>query len=65
MIRIDWLHQKLREIRKEIKLYQGKCKHKKQEIRFLETKEHRWICRECEAIIGWPTPDELDKWIGK
>ena len=65
MSKAHQIQKEISEKRKELKNIQSKCKHKKQEIRFLETKEHRWICKECEAITGWPTPDKLDKWIGK
>ncbi len=60
---------KKREISKEIEDLQNKCNHPKKSIR--STKEHegsstfvfRWICDNCERIIGIPNEQEINKYL--
>ena len=63
MIRIDLLHQKLKELKKEIKEYQDKCTHKKQNIKVIGPNNIRWVCNHCERPLGWPSQKELEKWV--
>lgn len=63
MIKIDNLYQKLKEIQKEIKLYQEKCKHKKQNIKVIGPNNIRFICEHCERVLGWPNQKDVEKWV--
>ena len=63
------LIEKKREISKEIEDLQNECNHLYKPIR--STKEHedastfvfRWMCDECERIIGIPNEQEIKNYL--
>ena len=63
------LIEKKREISKEIEDLQNKCNHLNKSLR--STKEHeasstfvfRWICDECERVVGIPHEHEIYKYL--
>ncbi len=63
------LIEKKREISKEIEDLQNECNHLYKSIR--STKEHedsstfvfRWICDECERVVGIPHEHEINKYL--
>ena len=63
------LLEKKRKISKEIEDLQNECNHPKKSIR--STKEHedastfvfRWMCDECERIIGIPNEQEIKEYL--
>ncbi len=65
------LLEKKRLISKEIEDLQNKCIHLKKSIK--STKEYeassvfivRWICDDCERVIGIPNEQELDDYLKK
>ena len=67
---ISLLEEK-RKISKEIEDLQNKCNHLKKSIKSI--KEHevssvfvfRWICNNCERVIGIPNEQELNSYLEK
>jgi seryl-tRNA synthetase len=63
------LIEKKREISKEIENLQNKCNHLNKSLR--STKEHeasstfvfRWICDDCERVVGIPSEQEIKKYL--
>ena len=63
------LIDKKREISKEIENLQNKCNHLNKSIR--STKEHeasstfvfRWMCDNCERVVGIPNEHEINKYL--
>tara|TARA_R110002020_G_scaffold472594_1_gene700896 strand:- start:658 stop:879 length:222 start_codon:yes stop_codon:yes gene_type:complete len=60
---------KKKQIEKEIAKLQEECKHFSKSVR--STKEHvdsttfiiRWVCDDCNKIIGIPNSEELDNYL--
>ena len=67
--KVSSLIEKKRKISKEIDNLQEKCNHSKKSIKSI--KEHeafstfviRWICDDCEKIIGIPNKKELNNYL--
>ena len=67
--KVDSLIAKKREISKEIENLQNNCKHPKKSIR--STKEYeasstfvfRWMCDDCERVVGIPNEHEINKYL--
>jgi hypothetical protein len=65
------LIEKKRLISKEIEDLQNKCNHLKKSIKSI--KEHevssifvfRWVCNNCERVIGIPNEQELNSYLEK
>ena len=63
------LIEKKREISKEIEDLQNECNHFNKSLK--STKEHedsstfvfRWICDDCERVVGIPNEQELNKYL--
>ena len=63
------LIEKKRIISKEIEGLQNKCDHFNKSLK--STKEHedsstfvfRWICDDCERVVGIPNEQELNKYL--
>ena len=63
MGKADRLTNKISECQRELIKIQRKCGHKKKEIKFINLNEGvRWVCKDCKALIGWPTKLELENW---
>jgi len=58
-----------RKISKEIKDLQKECKHPKKLVKSIRENEDsstfviRWICSDCESIIGIPNDKELNNFL--
>ena len=65
------LLEKKREIEKKIDKLREKCKHTTKSIKFVSTRpegyqtDTRWVCEECEKILGIPAPSDLEKFLRK
>lgn len=62
---VNKLNEKLRSIQKEIDEIQDSCVHKDKKIEMIEGGESKWTCIFCKKRISYPTPQELDKFLGK
>ena len=69
--KVSSLIEKKRIISKEIEEIQNECTHFNKSLK--STKEHeaastfifRWICDECERVVGIPNDQEINKYINK
>ena len=67
--KVSSLIEKKRKISKEIEDLQEKCNHFNRSIKSI--KEHevsstfviRWVCNDCERIIGIPNKQELNNYL--
>ena len=59
---VSKLNETLRKIKKEIETIQESCNHKEKELKFIESKNLRWVCKNCDMPIGWPTEKERENW---
>ena len=67
--KVSSLIEKKRKISKEIEILQDNCKHLNKSVK--STKEHeasstfiiRWICDDCEKVIGIPNDEELNNYL--
>ena len=63
------LLEKKRKISKEIENLQNKCNHFKKSVRSTKEREDastfiiRWICDDCEKVIGIPNDEELNNYL--
>ena len=62
MEKIENLNRKLKQLQKEIQIYQEKCNHKYQHIKFDKKNSARWYCKDCELQLRLPSVSELDEW---
>lgn len=66
MVKADKLINKIAECQRELKKLQDSCTHLQKEVKFVNSKEGvRWVCKECKALLGWPTQFHVDKWSHK
>mgnify|MGYP007063462416 FL=1 len=66
MGKADKLINKITECQRELKKLQDSCTHLQKEVKFVNSKEGvRWVCKECKALLGWPTQFHVDKWSNK
>lgn len=63
MIRIEQLNKKIRELQQEIEVFQSKCIHQQQIIKFDGKNNARWFCTSCSKNIRIPSQKELEYWI--
>ena len=65
------LLEKKKDIEKKIDKLREKCRHITKSIKFVSIRPEgyqthtRWICEECEKVLGMPTPSELEKFLRK
>ena len=62
--RVVKLLDKKRELDKQIKEIQSTCSHCNKVIKHVQIRNSfdiRWICEDCNCILGYPTQFELDK----
>ena len=67
--KINNLFAKKQKIEKEIAILQKSCNHRKKSVRAV--REHlgstspviRWVCDECQMIIGYPNNKEIEKYL--
>jgi rubrerythrin len=67
--KIIFLLKEKQKIEKEIANLQKECKHSIKSIKFI--KEHvdfstfivRWVCDNCNYVVGVPNPSELDNFL--
>ena len=63
------LLEKKRKISKEIENLQNECGHFKKSIKSIKEREDastfviRWICDDCEKIIGVPNEHEINEYL--
>jgi len=63
MGKADKLINKISECQRELDKIQKNCAHKEKEIKFINLgKGVRWVCKDCKALLGWPTKSDLDRW---
>jgi len=63
MGKADRLTNKISECQRELSMIQRKCGHKNKEIKFINLGQGlRWVCKDCKALIGWPTKSDLARW---
>eukprot|EP01050_Picozoa_sp_SAG11_P001863 SAG11_NODE_87_length_17256_cov_15.295156_7_plen_67_part_00 len=66
MGKADKLINKISECQRELKKIQDTCTHHKKEVKFVNPKEGvRWVCKECQSLLGWPNHFEIEKWSNK
>ena len=67
--KVSSLLEKKRKISKEIEDLQKKCTHSKKSLKSIQENEDastfviRWICNNCEAIVGIPNNEELNNFL--
>ena len=63
------LLEKKRKISREIENLQNECGHFKKSIKSIKEREDastfviRWVCDECERIIGIPNDEEINNYL--
>jgi len=63
MGKADRLINKISECQRELRKIQRNCSHKKKEMKFINLNEGvRWVCKDCKALVGWPTQSEIEEW---
>ena len=65
MMKIEELRKKLKDLTREMTIFQEKCNHKHQQIKFDEKNNARWHCTVCDKMVRIPSPQELEDWIKK
>ena len=66
--RVAKLLDKKRDIEKEIDKIQSDCNHSNKVIKQVQVRnsfETRWICEDCDYMLGYPTEFELNKYFRK
>jgi len=69
--KVSSLIEEKRKISKEIESLQNKCAHLRKSVRSTKEREDtstfivRWICDDCERIIGVPNEQEINKYLNK
>jgi len=64
--RVAKLLDKKRNIEKEIKKIQSDCNHSNKVIKQVQISnsfETRWICTDCDIVLGYPTEFEKNKYL--
>jgi len=67
--KVSSLIEKKRIISKEIENLQNECGHSKRSIKSVRENEDsstfviRWVCGDCEKIIGVPNKQEINKYL--
>ena len=67
--KVSSLIEKKRIISKEIENLQNECGHSKRSIKSVRENEAsstfviRWVCGDCEKIIGVPNKQEINKYL--
>ena len=62
---------KKKEIEQKIIKLQKECKHSIKSIKFVSIRpdgyqtETRWICDDCEKVLGIPGPEDLNRFLTK
>jgi peptidoglycan hydrolase CwlO-like protein len=62
---VENLNNKIKRLQKEIDKIQEKCKHKKQEMAFIDSSKLMWICKDCKKEIRWPNQQEAEEFCKK
>ena len=63
------LLEKKRKISKEIENLQNECAHFNKFVKSIKENEDsstfviRWVCRDCEKMVGIPSDDEIHKFL--
>ena len=66
---VEGLFSARKKIEKKIEKIQKKCKHSTKSIKQVQerldssTMVIRWVCDECAAAVGYPSEDELKKYL--
>ena len=50
----------------KLKTIQDSCRHPEKEMKFINIEgkqEVRWVCGVCNKIIGYPTPEDVKKFL--
>ena len=69
--KITNLFAKKQKIDKEIANLQRSCKHRKKSVKAVRDRVDssspviRWVCDDCLRIVGYPTPQEEEKYFNE
>lgn len=64
MKKADKLIEQQRLLQKELEKIQKDCNHIKKIIKFNQNdNRYMWTCIECQKAIGYPTPDEIQRFL--
>jgi len=62
--KINDIEQQIKSLEKEKKVIQDSCSHKETHVKFEEgTNNMRLYCCECKQQVGWPSKEEIDKFL--
>ena len=53
-------------LKQRLEVIQQKCRHSDTDLKFIKTndkQELRWVCPTCAKIVGFPTPDEVKRFL--
>ena len=66
MKKADKIIEKQRLLQKELEKIQKDCIHKSKVIKFdNEKNRYMWTCIECQAKTGYPSPDDIRRFLEK
>ena len=64
MKKADKIIEQQRLLQKELEKIQKDCNHKEKQIKFnQDDNRYMWTCIECQNRIGYPTPDEIQRFL--
>ena len=64
MTKADKIIEKQRLLQKELEKIQKNCKHENKIIKFdQEQSRYMWTCTECQNRVGFPSPDDIEKFL--
>ena len=62
---VNKLNEKIRNMQKEVDAIQKNCGHKDKKIEMDELGSAKWTCEFCKMRISYPSPNELEKFLGR
>tara|TARA_R110002020_G_scaffold431436_4_gene641458 strand:+ start:256 stop:510 length:255 start_codon:yes stop_codon:yes gene_type:complete len=66
--RVDELLSQKSQVERELEKIRRECKHKDKVIKQINTGsgfsfQIRWVCQDCSAPVGWPSKEEIEKFL--
>tara|TARA_R110000782_G_scaffold112022_1_gene201934 strand:- start:396 stop:608 length:213 start_codon:yes stop_codon:yes gene_type:complete len=62
--RVEEIIKEVKELNRELDMIRTSCGHKSCIIKTIGINDTVKICDVCKDKVGYPTPDELKKWLG-
>ena len=67
--KVEKLLARKRDVERELKVIRDNCKHQQKILRLIPHESHpsqvetRWVCEACDLAVGYPSSDELKKFL--